>query len=141
LIVIVIASAVTIKTTDAMSVKTNDEAIARLAPVKAAEYLKSNPVAGKIFNAYNFGGYLIWALYPDPLVYVDGRTDLYDDDLLNEYLNTTLVGDGWEKTLQDRDVHVVLVEASSPLTRALAVSPDWSVKYQDKLASVIVRVK
>jgi hypothetical protein len=138
-IVLIIAFAVTIKTTDAMSAKTNAEAIAKLAPVKAAEYLKANPVAGKMFNAYNFGGYLIWALYPDQLVYVDGRTDLYDDALLREYLNTALTGDGWEKTLQDQDIRVVLVETASPLARALAVSPAWSVRYQDSLASVIVK--
>jgi len=139
LIVVVIAFAVLIKTTDAMSAKTNDEAIAKLAPVKAAEYLKANPVSGKMFNAYNFGGYLIWALYPDQLVYVDGRTDLYDDELLKEYLNTALTGDGWERTLKVRDIRVVLVETASPLARALAASPGWSVRYQDSLASVIVK--
>ncbi|MBI5348132.1 MAG: hypothetical protein HZB77_02255 [Chloroflexi bacterium] len=138
-IVIVIAFAVLLKMADAMSAKTNDEAIAKLAPVKAAEYLKANPVAGKMFNAYNFGGYLIWALYPHQLVYVDGRTDLYDGELLKEYLNTALADEGWNKTLKDRDIGVVLVETVSPLARALAASPAWSVKYQDKLASVIVK--
>jgi hypothetical protein len=139
LIVFVVASAVLFRTTDAMSAKTNDEAIAKLAPVKAAEYLRANSVPGRMFNAYNFGGYLIWALYPHQLVYVDGRTDLYDDELLNEYLNTALAGDGWEKTLTVRDVRVVFVETGSPLARALAASPSWNVKYQDKLASVIVK--
>ncbi|MBI5081186.1 MAG: hypothetical protein HZB17_07800 [Chloroflexi bacterium] len=114
-IVIVIAFAVLLKMADAMSAKTNDEAIAKLAPVKAAEYLKANPVAGKMFNAYNFGGYLIWALYPHQLVYVDGRTDLYDDELLKEYLNTALADDGWEKTLKDRDIRVVLVETAETM--------------------------
>lgn len=139
IIVLIIAMAVLVKSIDAVSAKTNDEAIAKLVPVKAAEYLKANPVSGKMFNAYNFGGYLIWALYPDQLVYVDGRTDLYDDELLKEYLNTALAGDGWEKTLKDRDVRAVLVETASPLARALAASPAWSVKYQDTLASVMVK--
>lgn len=139
IIVLIIAMAVLVKSIDAVSAKTNDEAIAKLVPVKAAEYLKANPVSGKMFNAYNFGGYLIWALYPDQLVYVDGRTDLYDDELLEEYLNTALAGDGWEKTLKDRDVRAVLVETASPLARALAASPAWSVRYQDSFASVIVR--
>ncbi len=139
IIVIIVALSVFIKTADALSTKTNDEAIAKFAPVKAAEYLKANPVSGKMFNAYNFGGYLIWALYPDQLVYVDGRTDLYDDVLLKEYLNTALAGDGWEKTLTVRDIRVVLIETGSPLARALAASPSWSVRYQDSFASVIVK--
>jgi hypothetical protein len=139
IIVSIIAVAVFVKSLDAVSARTNDEAIAKLAPVKAAEYLKADPVSGKMFNAYNFGGYLIWALHPHQLVYVDGRTDLYDDELLKEYLNTALAGDGWEKTLKDRAIGVVLVETASPLARALATSPAWSVRYQDSFASVIVK--
>lgn len=45
-----------------------------------------------MFNSYDFGGYLVWALYPVMPVYVDGRTGLYGDAFLNEYLNTALAG-------------------------------------------------
>jgi hypothetical protein len=128
-----------IKTIDALSFKANSEAIAILAPVQAVEYLKANPVKGKLFNAYNFGGYLIWMLYPDYLVYVDGRTDLYDDVLLKEYLGAALANEGWEAVLAKYEAHVVIVEASSPLARALAASPRWGVVYQDQLARVITK--
>jgi hypothetical protein len=58
----------------------------QLFPVEAVEWLRSNQPPGKLFNSYNFGGYLIWNLPAYP-VFVDGRTDLFGDELLREYLH------------------------------------------------------
>ncbi len=41
-------------------------------PKKAVAYLRLHPCKGNIFNAYDFGGYLIWRL-PEQPVYIDGR--------------------------------------------------------------------
>jgi len=41
-------------------------------PKQAVSYLKANPCPGRIFNDYNYGGYLIWKLPSQP-VYIDGR--------------------------------------------------------------------
>jgi len=41
-------------------------------PIQAVAYLSAHPCAGNLFNAYNYGGYLIWKL-PSELVYIDGR--------------------------------------------------------------------
>ena len=42
-------------------------------PVDAAAFLKKNRISGNMFNPYAWGGYLIWALYPDHKVFIDGR--------------------------------------------------------------------
>jgi hypothetical protein len=39
----------------------------------------------RMFNSYNWGGYLLWEL-PEYPVFIDGRTDLYDDELVEEWL-------------------------------------------------------
>lgn len=52
-------------------------------PATAVNFLKEHNVRGNIFNDYNFGGYLIWHLWPDISVYIDGRTPtIYDQDFL-----------------------------------------------------------
>ncbi len=94
-----------------------------------------------MFNSYNFGGYLAWALYPDVPVYVDGRTDLYDDKFLTEYLNTALAGPGWQKALTDGRISFAVVESGSPLAKELARDPAWAVRYRDPLAVVIMRLE
>jgi hypothetical protein len=40
---------------------------------KAAEFVQVHKIQGNIFNDYDFGGYLIYKLYPEQKVFVDGR--------------------------------------------------------------------
>ncbi len=51
-------------------------------PVVAVQQIQSQRFTGPIFNQYEWGGYLIWQLYPSEKVFIDGRSDLYglDDD-------------------------------------------------------------
>ena len=44
-------------------------------PVAAAEFVRQNSLPANLFNTYAWGGYLMWALYPDYLVFFDGRSD------------------------------------------------------------------
>ncbi|PJF27165.1 MAG: hypothetical protein CUN53_05090, partial [Phototrophicales bacterium] len=84
------------------------------------------------------GGYLVYAL-PDYPVFVDGRTDLYGDALLTRYLQTALGSPGWEDTLTEYEINLVLVETGSGLALRLLDDPAWSLVYDDPLASIYVR--
>ena len=42
-------------------------------------------VHGAVLNDYNDGGYLIWQLYPEWPVTMDGRVDVYGPQLVVEY--------------------------------------------------------
>ncbi len=107
-------------------------------PVEAVAYLQERHLPGPIFNSYNWGGYLIWTARDYP-VYVDGRTDLYGDDLLGIYLSTALAQEGWEANLDAAGINSVLIERTSPLAGVLALSEGWERVYQDNLAVIFVR--
>ncbi|RME56323.1 hypothetical protein D6779_10780, partial [Candidatus Parcubacteria bacterium] len=82
-------------------------------PADAVAWIKENHPQGNLFNEYNWGGYLIWAL-PEYPVAVDGRTDLYGDPVLRRYLDARAARAGWETTLQDWDVRVALLSPGAP---------------------------
>src|SRR6185369_8156240 len=48
-------------------------------PVAAVEFFKSQHLPAPIYNRYGWGGYLIYKLYPEYRVYIDGRADVYGD--------------------------------------------------------------
>jgi hypothetical protein len=104
-------------------------------PVGAVEYLQANPPPGPMFNSYNWGGYLMFAL-PDAPVFVDGRTDLYGDAFLTQYLNTAVGGDGWRDTFAQYGIRVAVIEKDSGLARRLREEPGWKEAYSDDLASI-----
>ena len=110
----------------------------RVLPVEAVEYIRRERPADPIFNSYNWGGYLVYTL-PDYPVFVDGRTDLYGDALLTRYLQTALGSPGWEDTLTEYAINLVLVETGSGLALRLLDDPAWSLVYDDPLASIYVR--
>jgi len=108
----------------------NEADIALEAPVAAVEYIREHQPTGRLFNSYNWGGYLIWNLRDHP-VFVDGRTDLYSDDLLSEWLNTVSAADGWQETLEKWNIGLILIEPSWALAKILPTE-GWQLLYEDE---------
>jgi hypothetical protein len=106
-------------------------------PVDAVEFLSRNPGWGRMFNSYNWGSYLLWNL-PSYPVFVDGRTDLYDDEILNQYLTVVNAQAGWQKILQDWDIQVVFLEPTDPILQVL-ITEGWQVRYQDARSVILLR--
>jgi hypothetical protein len=72
------------------------------APVQSADILEHRPGSGTIFAADNYGGYLIWRLYPRFRPYMDTRLVLRSADEFAEYLalaDHPEIFDAWEQRL------------------------------------------
>jgi hypothetical protein len=108
-------------------------------PAQAVQFIQENHPPGPLFNSYNWGGYLIYKLWPEYPVYIDGRTDLYQDEFIRRYLQVMAADEGWEKTLAEANINLVLIENQSGLDRFMALSPLWREVYREELAVVYVR--
>src|SRR5205085_1874412 len=56
------------------------------APRAAIHFAKLTGISGRVFNAFDFGGYLIFLGIP---TFIDGRTELYGDAFLQRYFAAT----------------------------------------------------
>jgi hypothetical protein len=117
----------------------NEAAIAKSMPVGSVEYIDRMRPPGRLFNSYNWGGYLAWTLYPAYPVYIDGRTDLYGDAFVRRYLRIVGGQEESQAALDQDGIRLVLIETGSPLAAALRRAPDWRLSYADSLASVFER--
>jgi hypothetical protein len=115
----------------------NQAASRKNLPVEAVEYLRQSRPPGRLFNSYNWGGYLLWAL-PGYPVFVDGRTDLYDDEIISQWFQVMRVEPGWEEVLERWEVRLVLLEPNAPVIHALE-SSGWQPLYEDELAVIYGR--
>lgn len=109
-------------------------------PAAAVEWIQQNRPAPNLYNSYGWGGYLIWKLYPDYLVYIDGRADVHGDVFIEDFLNIYRASAGWENKLAEKDVRLVLIEPGAPLAKALAANSQWARVFSDT-QSVIYRKK
>ena len=106
-------------------------------PVDAVEFLKAQRPPGRLFNSYNWGGYLLWEL-PEYPVFIDGRTDLYTDELTGEWLQVIRAETGWQDTLDRWQVRLILLEPGMPVVAYLPAQ-GWQLLYQDDVAVVYGR--
>jgi hypothetical protein len=102
-------------------------------PAGAVSALGRYPAA-RVFTYDQWGDYLIYRLYPQSRVFVDGRSDFYGDDFETKQLDVLNVNYGWEQTLARFGVDTVLMPPNSPLTGALKESCRWRVVYDDGVA-------
>jgi hypothetical protein len=104
-------------------------------PAGAIAMLKSDRSA-RIFTNDEWGDYLIYRLYPENRVFVDGRSDFYGDDFVQKYLDVMNVKYDWQETLGHFGINTILLPPSAPLTGALKESRRWRVVYDDGIAVV-----
>ena len=117
--------------------KSLDGVVAKQFPVGALEYLKEHPVAGKMYNSYGFGGYLVQAGIP---TFIDGRGDLYErGGVFGDYMHLTQFKPGAFSVLRHYDIAVCMLERDEPLSAALLELPNWRRVYVDKTSAVFVR--
>ncbi|MBE0696112.1 MAG: hypothetical protein IH586_04245, partial [Anaerolineaceae bacterium] len=83
-------------------------------PAQAVRWLNENQPPGRLLNEYNWGGYLQWALRDYP-IFVDGRTDLFNDEMVGEWIEIVQVGPGWQEMLDRYQVDLVMLEPDRPL--------------------------
>jgi hypothetical protein len=138
LLLLLVIAAAQIRISGPVSAKAKEAAQAESLPVAAVNYLKETEPPGPLFNNYNWGGFIVWEL-PQYPVFVDGRTDLYGDELLREYLAATFANSGWRETLDKYGINLVFVESAAPLARDLRLEPGWEQVYRDDMASIFVR--
>jgi hypothetical protein len=86
-----------------------------------------------------WGGYLIYRLYPQTLVAMDDRHDLYGEEILKAYLKMMHGEVGWEGLLDEYQIHCVLVPKGSPLANILKKNPPWRSVYADDTAAIFER--
>ncbi len=78
-------------------------------PQKAVAFLRGSGQPRKIFVYYDWGGYAIWKLYPEYRVFVDGRADLYGEDLLHQFETAVQLRTGWRDVLDSWQVEAALL--------------------------------
>lgn len=125
--------------------------IRSLYPEAAARFILDSGIQGRMFNDYDFGGYLLWKLYPQHRVFIDGRgldADLSKDWSSIMYVSYQEVGGRKEfEVLLDRYGidYVVLpivhfqTGRLTPLLKFLSIKPEWIPVYVDRQSYILVR--
>lgn len=115
--------------------------IAASLPVGATAALQSIGRPMRVFNYYDYGGYLIWTLYPDGgRVFIDGRVEVYGTRIFGDYLRVNYLAQGWPSVLSRAKADAIIMPTGHPLTGLLQQDPGWRQFHRDRVATVFTRV-
>ena len=115
-----------------------DRAISSQYPVDAVNFLRRNPVPGPLYNNLNWGGFLMWYM-PDYPVAIDGRNDLYGDDMDKLFFESQNAGVSYTTDPYLNEAGVVLLDSQLPLAKILSVDERFQLVYRDQIATVYAR--
>jgi hypothetical protein len=107
-------------------------------PVTAAQHVAEHGYEGPMFNDFNSGGYLIWAL-PQHRVSLDGRTNLHGDERLFRNHRTWSGVKGWEDDPELNAANLVIGDPHLALAELLKRDARFEKVFEDDNGIVFVR--
>jgi hypothetical protein len=120
-------------------------------PAGAADFLLAHHVTEPIFNTYEYGGYLIWRLWPQVRVFIDGcapSESTFMDYARILYNHDSSDGKSAQELLDGYGVQAIVMnsfEYTNGLVYLLApaladpAQTDWKLVYEDAQAMVFLR--
>jgi hypothetical protein len=111
-------------------------------PSGAADYIALEGEADmRIFSQPEWGGYLIWRLYPQAQVFVDGRVEQFPLDVWEDYYRTATGAPGWQDILERYQVDYLILskEVHQSLINQLS-GASISCPYEDT-SSIVCALK
>ncbi len=114
-----------------------DQRVAKVFPVAAARAVAEAGYPGPLYNDFNWGGYLIWAL-PDLPVSIDGRTNLHGEERIERFGRTWAGLPAWKDDPDLSRAGVIIAPAESALASLLMLDERFKLVHQDEVAIVFV---
>ena len=115
--------------------------IDRRFPVQGVEVLKDIDPDAHVLTDYGWGGYVIHELYPlGGRVFVDGRNDMYEQQVLEDYDAIKNADPGWEALADRYGVEALLLMEEATVTRGPATIAGWCERYRDDNEVLLLRV-
>jgi hypothetical protein len=113
---------------------------------RGVDFLLQNKIKGPIFNNFDIGSYLLYRLYPQEKVYVDGRPEAYPASFFkNNYIAAEQNKSLFQKADNTYHFNVIfiwytdLTPWNQQFLRDINANPHWKLVYLDP--SVVIYVK
>ena len=122
-------------------------------PVQEVEFIKINNIKGNILTNFGLGSYVSYKLYPQNLIFMDGRyEEVYYDYMvpllkkfylvINKETPQQVRGDmdnNWDEVLRKFPPDCMIIEKYYPVYNVLKQSKDWALVYEGPVFGVFVK--
>lgn len=110
------------------------------------DFVKQNKISGPVFNNFDVGSFLIWKLYPEQKVFVDGRPEAYSVDFFeNIYKPMQEDQTAWKKYSESYRINYVFFDPkdatpwAQTFLQSMVQNPNWPLIYFDQDAIIFLK--
>ncbi len=110
------------------------------------EFIQTTGFKGPIFNNFDLGSYLIWKLYPQEKVFVDGRPEAYSEDFFKKiYIPMEQEDSRWRYWQEKFNFNYIILDHSDNTPWAQSFiqhrfsDKDWLPAYLDNTIIIFVK--
>jgi hypothetical protein len=109
-------------------------------PAAALDVVARQMPEARLMAEYGWGGYAISRISASGgRVFVDGRNDMYDQAILDDYSHVRAADPGWQAILRRYGVEAMLFPPGAPIVRGPATAAGWCESYRDDRQVLLVR--
>ena len=113
-------------------------------PRQAARFLQACDWEGKLFNDFNWGGYLLYAMQGDARVFIDPRLEVHSRDLFQQYIRVTRNPAQFGELDANYDFDIAFFSyypfrGMPGLFSRLSRAPNWQLVYADAFACIFAK--
>ncbi len=112
----------------------------------AVNFVVQNDIDGNMFNNFDIGGYLIYKLYPDRLVFVDNRPEAYPSSFfIDVYKPMQQSAERWREVVEEYNITYVVFGTTDQtpwgqnFISMIVGEKDWTIVYADAVSLVAVK--
>ncbi len=113
---------------------------------QGVEFIKQNNIHGPVFNNFDVGSFLIWKLYPEQKVFIDGRPEAYSVDFFEKvYKPMQENPQTWRMYSEKYKINYVFFDYhditpwSQKFLDNISINPSWPLVYLDN--SIVIFLK
>ena len=110
-------------------------------PVSAVRFLKQNNINGNILVPFDWGEYVIWKLFPNSRVSIDGRfRTVYPENVITDHFNGARTQEAWN-TLLDKYPSDIVLAKRNPFSQGMITTPsnEWLYVYSDNISIIFLK--
>ncbi len=109
-------------------------------PVLEVDFLKQNNIKGNILCEFHDGSYVAYKLYPNNLIFMDGKyEEVYPNNLIYVLKNLNLSKDGWQKYLDIYPTDILIISKKYKIFKEIQTDKRFKLTMQSPQYALFLR--
>ena len=109
-------------------------------PLCEVEFLRINGIKGNIVTNFGYGSYVSYKLYPDNLIYMDGRyEEVYNEKEFMTLKDYELAESNWDDIVKNYNTDILMPDKTLAIYEVLKQNPNWVHIFDGRLCGIFVK--